>query len=206
MKKRAIATIGGLCLLAFAIVGYGARANPIPGLVSGVQQLQAINIIPQSDYMYWIAECEIGSWPVVKDALGDDGITVLAHSVTSTHAWGLLYKGGNIATLEAHSMGIRVAGYYTWIVRAPYQIRTVFLIPECPVRRYYSEVLALPVAAKDWVLDRSTCLGTATWDGNAYTEWPCIWASERVGSGTILGVAPGVMSGGTTEDASNDPN
>jgi len=150
---------------------------------------------------YWIAECN--GWPLAKSDLADDGIRVdrvssrpgrvtvrLSHPATRRRAH-----------LVAHRLGSREAGWSVWSVRGPTAVGKLMKASDkCRVVATYTQARSWPKAARDWLLERSTCYGSATWRGRVYRVWPCVWSTERAGQGSITNLAaigPGVIAGGS---------
>lgn len=154
---------------------------------------------------YWLAECS--SWPMVRGELADTGIRVQSLKVTPGRVSAYLRhpQTRQRAAFRAIRLGSREAGWSVWSIRGPAAIsRLMASSAACRVVATYTDVRSWPVAARQWLQARSTCYGSATWRGRSYASWPCRWATERAGQGTVTqidGIGPGVLQGGSGAEA-----
>lgn len=105
---------------------------------------------------------------------------------------------------ETHYLGNYNPPWSFWTARGPQELRDAYVAEGCTIIEYTDIPTMTPVARKDWIMDRSTCYGSATWRGRAYTVWPCKWSTERSGEGSVSsldGVGPGVETGTSGSDA-----
>lgn len=169
-------------LLATLILSAPARPAPVP-------------------VSYWLAECS--SWPLTASQLADDGIRVSWVHAQPRRVTAYLVRPATRqrALVSAVLVGSREAGWSVWSVRGPASLRRAMAASEaCRAVGTYTEARTWPVAVRDWIQARGTCYGSATWRGRAYTSWPCRWATERAGQGTVTqidGVGPRVLQGGS---------
>lgn len=154
---------------------------------------------------YGVAECS--GWPLTAGQLSDDGIKVLGvHQSTGRVMVRLLHVASKRrAHMVAFKLGSRETGWTVWSIRAPTRIAALIAAsPLCRVTATYQQVLSWPQAARDWLAERSTCYGAATWRGQSYAVWPCIWSTERSGEGSVsslAGIGPGIEAGGSGAEA-----
>jgi len=150
--------------------------------------------------VYGVVECS--SWPLSRGQLADDGIRVLSVHQRARRVMARLYHPATKrrANLVAFRLGSREAGWTVWSVRAPSRVAAMIAAsPVCRAAYTYAQVVGLPVAVRNWIAERSTCYGAATWRGRAYSVWPCRWSITRSGQGSVsnlAGIGPGVMAGG----------
>jgi hypothetical protein len=157
--------------------------------------------------VYGLAECS--SWPINKEQLESNGISVVAIREGNGRVLVRLKhkSSGRKVNAVAFNLGQREVGWTFWSVRSPTSIAIMIAeSPECRIAVTYQQALSSwTTEAKDWLKEKSTCLGVATWRGRSYTMWPCSWSISRSGEGTITSidaVGPGVMMGGSLVDAS----
>ena len=159
---------------------------------------------------YWLAECN--GWPLSRAQVVGQGIRVVS---VHKRARRVLVRLDHPATrrrahLVAHRLGSREAGWSVWSVRGPTRVRTLMAASSstCRVVATYTQARSWPAAVKSWLAARSTCYGSATWRGRPFVSWPCRWATERAGQGTITNLAaigPGVLAGGSGAAAAGLP-
>lgn len=169
-----------------------------------IAQVIALAILSQPapvPMTYGLAECS--AWPLTRGQLADDGIRVQSVHVKPRRVMARLVHAatGRRGHLVAHKLGSREAGWAVWSIRAPSRVAALIAAsPDCRVVATYQQAMAWPTAARDWLAERSTCYGAATWRGRAYSVWPCVWSTDRVGQGSVsnlAGIGPGVLAGGS---------
>jgi len=150
---------------------------------------------------YGIVECN--GWPLAVGTVTDDGIRVVSNHIRNDRAMTRLLHvaTGRRANMVAFKIGSREVGWTVWSIRTPSRVAALIAAsPACRVALTYAQVIGLAPAMRNWIAARSTCYGSATWRGRAYSVWPCIWSTERAGEGSITnlsGIGPGVMAGGS---------
>jgi|GEM_PF-6343233 len=154
---------------------------------------------------YGIVECN--GWPLSVGQVTDDGIRVVSNHVRISRAMTRLVHVATKrrANMVAHKIGSRETGWTVWSIRTPTRVAALIAAsPACRVALTYAQVIQLAPAWRNWIAERSTCYGSATWRGRAYSVWPCVWSTSRAGHGSITNLAaigPGVIAGGSGAEA-----
>lgn len=162
------------------------------GLAIGLTSADARR--PRPELKYAIVECPSWPWESARDI--DVNLRQVRKVVRGKRLmvmFQLRLRGISVA-MQAIKIGTNPqTSRPVWSVRGPKALGAALTTAGCTVTQY-KDVLALPAAQRDWILARSTCIGTATRSGKPLTVWPCGAAS--VVEARIDGVAPRVLYGG----------
>ena len=154
---------------------------------------------------YGVVECS--GWPLSRGQLHASGIRVVRVHQRPGRVLVRLDRPATRqrANLVAFRLGSREAGWTVWSVRGPTVVlQMIASSPKCRNALTYKQVRQLPTAWRNWIAERSTCYGSATWRGRAFTVWPCVWSTSRAGQGSIsnlAGIGPGILAGGSGLEA-----
>lgn len=154
---------------------------------------------------HFVAECNAG-WLNAQFVYG--GNVERRRRTRGTTRGHIIIRNGSTKQVHAFAfakIGQRVGGWTWYSVRSTGNMKAAMLAdPRCRISQSWASAWSgLPAGVRDWLKERSTCIGEATRGARTIGVWRC--GQVGVTEVRIDGIGPTVLWGGSIYSASGAP-